>query len=37
MNHLMKKQKDTKARLVSNSSRKLSQKLFCHMISKWKA
>ena len=33
----MKKQKDTKARLVSNSSRKLSQKLFCHMMSKWKA
>ena len=35
--HLMKKQNATKARLVSNSSRKLSMKLFCHMMSKWKA
>ena len=35
--HLMKKQNATKARLVSSSSRKLSMKLFCHMMSKWKA
>lgn len=34
---LMKKQKATRARFVNSRRKKLSQKLFCHITSKWKA